>query len=116
MVTSDTLHSSISSNHDVELNGVELLLLLCEKLVPTVASSSPPTELTLQFDELDYSASLDPKFVSDDDDDDDDDDDNDSISNFESCLGSLELVCNQSSKPSFTVSASTQTDDAMEMI
>ena len=60
----------------------------------------------MQFDELDYSASLDSKFVSNDDDDDDDDS---IIPNFESYLGSLELVCNQSPTPSFTVSASTHT-------
>ena len=70
-------------------------------------SSPPPAELTLQFDELDYSASLDPKFVSDDD------DNNDSISNFGSYLDLLELVSNQSLKPSPTVSVSTQTDDAI---
>ena len=65
----------------------------------------------MQFDELDYSASLDSSFVSNDDDDDDDDDS--IISNFEQYLGSLELVCDQSPKPPSTVSASTQTDDAI---
>ena len=92
----------------MSISMVALLLLLCEKLVPTVASSPPPAELALQFDELDYSASLDSKFVSNDDDEDDS-----IISNFEPYLDSLELVCSQSSKPSFTASASTQTDDAI---